>query len=275
MTPLREPDARRRRTRTLIGPLVVATAVVLLPPPAAAATTAVRFAFDGAPSPDGTPISTATNHGSAPVQVSVRTRDGGRVVSASTRPRSSGRAIRFPRFDATLPSPRAVLAVVNASSTDRLDPGTGAIQFGADFVLDSASARAGTVDDGNNLMQRGLWDGRTQLKLEVDGGRLICRVKGRSGEVSITGSTTVATGRWYRASCRRSGSRVTLTLGSWSTTGAYSSRSWSKDGPTGSLTPASRSIPLSIGGKLNDDGSVHGATDQFNGLVDNVVWILG
>jgi hypothetical protein len=168
-----------------------------------------------------------------------------------------------------------VLAITNATATDQLDPGLAPVQFGADFALDSASARSGTVDDGNNLIQRGLWDDRSQLKLEIDAGRLICRVKGRSGEVSITGSTTVETGRWYRASCRRSGTRVTLTLGWWSSSGTYSSRSWAKDGTTGSLSPNARSTPLSVGGKLAADGTVHAATDQFNGPVDNVVWTIG
>lgn len=274
---MRRRSTARLRRRAVASALATAALVTLAPscPSEAATTTAVRLVFDGAPSPDGTAVTTAHNHGSASVKVTVRSVDGGRVVSASTRPGSSGRAIRFPRFDPSRPAPRAVLAITNATSTDQLDPGTGPIQFGADFNLDSASARAGTVDDGNNLIQRGLWNDRSQLKLEIDGGRLICRVKGRSGEVSITGSTTVSTGRWYRASCRRSGTRVTLTLGSWSSTGAYSSRSWSKDGTTGSLTPTSRTTPLSVGGKLYADGSVHGAADQFNGPVDNVVWTLG
>ncbi|MGN6693318.1 MAG: LamG domain-containing protein, partial [Aquihabitans sp.] len=246
--------------RTALAAVASFGAVAWPPAPAGAAPDAVvRIGFDGAASPDGSLVTSATNHGSAPVAFAVTTLDGGRLVSASARPGSSGRAVRFPTFDPTAPSPRAVIRIKNAGSTDRLDPGTRAIQFGADFALDATSARAGSsVDDGNNLLQRGLWDDRTQLKLEVDNGRPICRVKGRSGEVSIVGSTTVQTGRWYRVSCRRSGSRVTLTLGSWSSTGAYAARSWSKDAATGSLTPSSPTIPWSVGGKLNADGTING-----------------
>jgi hypothetical protein len=236
----------------------------------------VRLAFDGAASPDGARVTTATNHGSAPVAVAVASLDAGRVVSASARPGSSGRAVRFPAFDATAPAPRAVLRITNSGSSDRLDPGTAAITFGADFRLDATSASATSdVDDGNNLIQRGLWGDRTQLKLEVDHGRPICRVKGRSGEVSVTAGAAVEAGRWYRLSCRRSGNRVTVTLGSWSSAGAFSSRSWAKDGVTGSLTPASSAVPLSVGGKLNGNGTVNRATDQFNGAVDNVVVTVG
>ena len=46
-----------------------------------------------------------------------------------------------------------------------------------------------------------------------------------------------------------------------------------ESGSTGSLDPTDRaSLPLSVGGKLNADGGiVKDNTDQFNGLIDNVL----
>jgi hypothetical protein len=237
---------------------------------------AVLLRFDGAPTPDGTPIDVATNHGTSSVRVTAVSLDGGRVVSASARPGASGRAVRLPRFDPTRPAPRAVLRIASTGSTDGLDARSGPIRFGADFVLDAASAQPGSaVDDGNNLVQRGLWDDPAQLKLEVDSGRLTCRVKGRSGEVTVISTTTVRPGTWHRAVCQRSGQRVTLTLGTWSSAGAFTARSWSEAGTTGSLSPSAASVPWSVGGKLRNDGAVHPATDQFNGSIDNVVLSLG
>ena len=257
--------------RASAAAVAVVLGLVALQGSAGASSTLVHLAFDGAARPDGTPIATANNHGTASVRIDVASVDGGRVVSASPRPGAGGRAIRFPRFDPSAPAARAVLRIANPGSADPLDPGTGAVQFGADFRLDPTSAQAGSaVDDGNNLLQRGLWDDRSQLKLEVNAGRVVCRVKGRSGAVSITGSTVVTAGTWYRASCRRSGARVTLTVGSWSSAGAYAARSWTKEGTTGSLTPSAPSVPWSVGGKLRSNGSVYPATDQFNGVVDNV-----
>jgi hypothetical protein len=66
--------------------------------------------------------------------------------------------------------------------------------------------------------------------------------------------------------CERNGSKVTLTVKRLGT-----GRTWadSASRKTGKLRPASRSVPFSVGGKLDASGRLVRSADQFNGRVDN------
>jgi hypothetical protein len=202
-----------------------------------------------------------TNNGRTPLAVRTVTRNGGRVASTSG---PSGGAVRLPAYQASN-APVAVLAITDTDGADDLAPGTARFTFGADFALD-AKSQGSRTDNGNNLVQRGLYGHRMQFKLELDGNRPLCRIKGSGGAVSVKSSRTVAPGVWHRAVCKRSGSRVTLTVKRLSDGVKWAT---SRSRATGSLRPSSRSVPVSVGGKLNPNGSLARSADQFNGKVDN------
>lgn len=261
---------RRLRLAVLVPVVAVVGGLVACEPTPPSAAPEVVLHLDDATSPDGTAQSTFRSSGSAAVRAQVVTADGGRARSRAGR--AGGRAVRLPAFDPTSPAPRAIMSITNAGSTDPLDPNSAPFEFGADFALDATSAQtgSGSIDDGDNLIQRGLWNDRSQFKVEIDGRRPACLVRGAAGTVTVVATTRVDASRWYRVRCRREGGTVTLTLTRWSSDGSPVAQSWSATGPTGDLTPASASVPLSVGGKLSG-GAVDGHADQFNGSVDEVV----
>lgn len=212
------------------------------------------------------------NAGTANLRSSLATRSGGTIRPAAGRvaPRTNS-AIRTPAFDARVKGPRAVVKVVDPAGADDLDPGTAGFTFGADFTLNARSQQSGSGDNGNNLIQRGLYGNVSQYKIQVDHKRVTCRIKGSSGVVEVMSPVTITAGRWYRAWCSRSGSSVTIAVTRWSESGAAITSSSSSSGTTGSLSPAIRRVPLSIGGKLNADGAVLDSSDQFNGRIDNAI----
>jgi hypothetical protein len=202
------------------------------------------------------------NAGATALSVRTVTHNGGSVATAGGR---SGDAVRLPAYRASNP-PLAALAVTDRDGADDLAPGTARFRFGADFTVDAAS-QGSAVDNGNNLVQRGLYRDRMQYKLELDGMRPACRVKGTTGAVTVRSPVTVAAGTWYRAVCERNGSEVTLTVTRLATGRAWTS---SASRSTGGLRPSSPSVPLSVGGKLDASGRlVVRSADQFNGKVDN------
>jgi hypothetical protein len=195
------------------------------------------------------------------MNVRVVTAHGGSVRAVSGR--GSSTAARLPRYQATS-EPRAVISAVDSGGADDLDPGTADFVLGADFRLDATSEGSST-DDGNNLVQRGLTGSVMQYKIQLDNDRPSCRIAGTSGVVFVVGAK-VQTGTWYRMRCSRSGSTVTLWLKRFS-----DGRTWtySQSGAIGSLVAGTRSTPLTVGGKLNPDGTMIRSGDQFNGKVDN------
>jgi hypothetical protein len=274
------PPCRRgpRWGRGVLAVPLAAVALAVLPAlPAAAASERVRLSFDEVTTPYGTVQSRFVTRGSAPVRIDVVTRDGGAVRSAAGHAGSADRAVRFPAHDPSSPAARAVIRIRGTGTGDALDPGTGRFEFGADLVLDGTSSdtRAGSVDDGDNLVQRGLWDDRSQYKLELDARRPTCRVKGWSGTRQVIAAVTVQPGRWYRVRCVRNGTALAINVTSWSSTGATSVSTRTTSGATGRMTPSSSDTPLTVGGKLYASGSMVSDTDQFNGRVDNVVFRVG
>ncbi|HXH57210.1 LamG domain-containing protein, partial [Iamia sp.] len=149
----------------------------------------------------------------------------------------------------------------------------GRFEFGADVVLDatSESGAVGSTDNGDNLVQRGLFDDLSQYKLQLDARRPSCRVKGSVGAVFVTASMSVQPGRWYRVRCVRDGSTVSIAVTTWADDGTPTVVTRSATGPTGDMAPSRPTVPLSIGGKLSASGESVTSTDQLNGVVDNVV----
>ncbi len=203
------------------------------------------------------------NRGGTALSVRMLTHNGGTVESTSSD--GSGSAVRFPAFKASSP-PLAVLVVTDETGSDDLAPGTAMFRFGATFNLDSKSAGS-SVDNGDNLVQRGLFGARAQYKIQIDKKHPSCRVKGAAGAVHVTATRSVTPGEWYRALCSRDGSTVTLEVRRISDGTRWTYRG---SGATGSVSPPS-GTPLSIGGKVNDSGRLMtGDSDQFNGRVDDV-----
>jgi hypothetical protein len=152
----------------------------------------------------------------------------------------------------------------DGTAGDPLNPGSGDFSFGADFSLDQQST--GVQDNGDNLMQRGLYADRGQWKLQVDHGLVSCRIKGDQNSAVAKVYPQVVRGVWYRASCARHGDKVTATL---QRLGTATVSSASVTRAIGSVDTSGH--PMSVGGKANRNGNaVSGNSDQFNGAVDNV-----
>ena len=200
--------------------------------------------------------------GAAALDVSTVTAGGG---SVEEEPRGDGTALRFPAFapaDATL----AGLAVVDGEGEDDLAPGTSTFSFGAEFVVDEQSSGS-PVDNGDNIVQRGLFGAESQYKLQLDGDRLSCRVKGADGEVEVAVGEEVTPGEWYRGTCTRYESRVELEL-----VRLDDDETWKEttNGETGELTVSS-SVPFTVGVKISEQGDLmEQDSDQFNGVIDEV-----
>ena len=215
------------------------------------------------------------NGGTAALSIALATINGGTIREGVGRARSANKAVRTPVFNPTADGPRAVIRVVDRVGVDNLNPGGGSFTFGADFVRDANSERARSNDNGDNLIQRGLFDNRSQYKIQVDHGRLSCRIKGGQGVVTVTSPVPISAGRWYRARCTRAGTTVTLIVTRWTASGGAVSAATKRSGVIGSLTPVASTVPLSIGGKLAANGRVLDTTDQFNGRIDNSIVHIG
>jgi hypothetical protein len=205
------------------------------------------------------------NSGMIAVAAEVATDNGGSIETGAGH--EGGTAAVFPAFKSDNP-PFATITVVDDSGRDDLSPGKADFRFGTDFRLDDRSEGAAS-DNGNNLLQRGLFNSGMQYKLQVDGNRPSCRVEGSDGAVTVQSSHVVDSAAWYRVACARSGNDVSLRVirlgdqATWDDTAS---------GRIGTLDAPSRSTALSIGGKVNDGGAIVSSdSDQFNGRLDNVV----
>jgi hypothetical protein len=256
----------RRTTLPFLALSALAAACLVAPvtAPASAATNGreLDLTFDSA-------RTLSRQSGDAALTIRTLTHDGGAVRSVTGYDGSG--AARFPAFARSNP-PMAILTVVDQTGADDLEPAKQEFRFGADFSLD-ATSQTSSVDNGNNLIQRGLFNGTSQYKIELDSDRPKCRVMGGAGAVLVKATSDVSPGTWYRASCFRDGSRVTLTVKRLS-----DGKKWTyeKSGAIGSLTYKS-SIPLTVGGKAKSPSRIFTkASDQFNGKVDNAfVNLLG
>lgn len=255
--------------RTVVATIVGATALTGLglagASPASAAASrelVIDFGNVNGTVTDGTRIATG---GTARTTAVLRTHAGGRGSEVSGR--RGGKALRLPAFDANARISTVPLAVISVTGAG-LDPGWKPFAFGASFKLSSSGYSA--LDNGENLVQRGRYAAGSQYKLQVDRGRVTCRVRGSSGAVMVTGPR-VARDAWYDARCSRSASGVRLQLTRYDGGGSRWTRAWTGSGRTGTLSGLATSTPLSVGGKLNLLGRPMVAdSDQFNGVVDNI-----
>jgi len=198
-----------------------------------------------------------------PVTTAVLTANGGTLTAGS-----QGSA-KFPRLDDTSPAQRAVVTVTSRDNTDPLSPGTDDFTFGAEFWLNYESDGV-SLDNGNNLVQRGLYADPAQYKVQVDHDHVSCRVAGSDGAVVAKSAVVVDPHTWYRTTCARSGDRLQLTV---LDEAAGTLTRTTVSGPIGSVDPGAASVPLAIGGKVTSSGTlVIGSSDQFNGLVDDVFY---
>ncbi|MDN4161710.1 PKD domain containing protein [Nocardioides abyssi] len=229
--------------------------------------------FDEATGAMGSVIGSVENAGSLPVEVSVATGNGGRV-RRDVGTLATG--ARFPAVDArTGPAAAVVVRPAMEAADDGLSPGGGRFTFGADFAIDAESEGTST-DNGDNVVQRGLYQDDAQYKLQVDHRRVSCRVAGDRGHVVVVATTRVRPGTWYRATCSRRLRVVTLTLArvradelTWARSRSRPRR-WTGTGRIGRVV-FDRSVPLAVGAKVLPEGAVAVSdSDQLNGVVDNV-----
>lgn len=179
-------------------------------------------------------------------------------------------ALDFPEFSADDDDyPRAVVTVSNAGDADQLSPGTRNFMWGADFRLDKLSQGLG-VDNGDNVVQRGLSSDPAYFKAEVDKDRAACTVYGTEGRLIIRASEQLTTGRWYRIRCERTADELAVYVTEFDPDGGSRQYASRIKGSVGDVTAVAPTTPLTIGGKVGRDGGLlASATDQFNGLVMN------
>ncbi len=221
----------------------------------------------------GRPFTALTNAGTASVDISIVTAHGGGIVSRASAYTGS-KVADFPAYDGSARGERAVVGVVGTGSVDDLEPVASPFTIGADARLDAASEGTSS-DNGNNLLQRGLYADGAQYKLQIDHRTVSCRVKGALGAALVASRVKVKAGTWYRIRCDRlvldSGQHQLVlrvrTIGRGGRLGAIN-RTQSKPAAIGDVDFPD-GTPLSIGGKLNDDLTIARAVDQFNGLLDN------
>lgn len=227
----------------------------------------------------GRPLTAPVNGGvlASSTTVAVVTLNGG-SIRAVTSFSGQGQAGDFPDFNGSSTGPRAVIRVVNRPgvSADGMNPGTARLEYGADITIDALSAGGGTTDDGNNVIQRGLFNDVAQFKLEVDNRIPRCRSKGDGGASEVASTVTLTAGARYRVRCVRSSGQLSVrvtpitaagTLGTTTTTAVPDL--------SGNLAFAA-STPLAVGGKLNPNGTIAAsASDQFNGTIDNAILRIG
>jgi hypothetical protein len=200
-------------------------------------------------------------------EVAVARTSGGNATVVRGPDSSLPRAVKFPAYVASGTYPRAVVRL-SSMSGGAVSPGTADFEYGAVFRLNAISSGR-SMDNGNNLLQRGLYGNPAQFKLQVDKGYPSCLVRGSNGQVYVASATKLVPDAWYRVTCSRIGSRLTVSVVRHTSSAKTVSRSAS--GSAGRVAFSS-SVVASVGGKLTSSGKVASSTDQFNGAVASA-WI--
>ena len=220
-----------RTRRVLSASMVVASVFVLMgaPPTAAAARRVAWWHMNAATGP----MIDASGHGNDGTLEDIR-----RVSPGYD---GKGRAYRFNGTssrvivgsDASLnPGPRNITLTVHVKTGVQPPPSIG------DYDL--------------------LRKGSGIYKMEIMGsGQASCRFQGSTGSVSIEAGPNVADGRWHAITCRKTPSRIRLTV---------DGASWSEVGHAGSISSRSS---LALGGKPNASG------DRYRGVMDEVSIAFG
>lgn len=211
--------------------------------------------------------------GSAKVSIDVVTLDGGSIDLVTGR--NDRGAIDYPPYRSTERYPRAVVRVVNDGREDQLAPGDQDFVWGADVFLDKESFGT-SVDNGDNLVQRGLSSHGTFYKAEVDDDRPACTVQGQDGIVIVRAEERIEPRRWYRIRCERVGDILKVRAIELGPSGEGATISSIAQGPMGAVPIDDPTVAMTVGGKIGVDQELIGsATDQFNGLVMNPVYAIG
>jgi hypothetical protein len=236
-------------------------------PPEPTSTNLVELNFEDRAAPVGEIVPSVQNTGTGRLYAEIVTHAGGRVLRAEGS--ESGYALRFPGLEGGIDPPAAMLLLRSRDAEDFLSPGDRDFSFGADVLLDEESEDAPT-DNGNNVVQRGLYEDTVQYKLQVDHGSVSCRIAGSDGAAVVT-APVGEPGEWYRVTCERSNGDVLL---SWERLSDSKTGETMRRADIGEVTfPAG--TPFVVGGKLDARGEVTvEATDQFNGVIDNVWFTL-
>ena len=168
---------------------------------------------------------------------------------------TGGTAAGFPapRPPRAATSPRS--RVTPGGDTDTLSTrAAGTSPSALDVLLPETGGQRAGIDDGDNLMQRGLFGGSGQFKLQIDGGRPSCRVAGDDGEVLVKATGAVELGTVVPAAVRadrRPGRPVRRHA--WTTSGDVTWQGWSEDGTTGDIGAGTPPATLSVAAKLNPE----------------------
>lgn len=197
---------------------------------------------------------------------------GGRLQTVPG-PTGAAGAVLFPSVEESTQGRDAVLRVIAPDDSRVLEPGSADFWFGLDLQFPEATSSS-DADNGDNLLQRGLFGDTGQLKLQADHGVPSCRVAGESGDVTVKADAPLPTGPWFRVRCQRTAGQVTLYVGEVDASGTVEAwRHWTEEGPTGEIDFPDPAPAVSIGGKLNPQGGlVEDAPDQFNGALTHVVY---
>ena len=182
-----------------------------------------------------------------------------------TELRGTGLALSYPRpcrkpsFRLSGTSPTCPRVVLQASTSDDLNPGIRPFAWGAMIKLPPNA-----TGPGENVIQKGFRARTGQFKLQVDGvaGHPSCVITETRTRAfhEVYARLSIADGLWHRVDCLRG--RTTLMI-------VVDRRiSAEKLIPAGLMV--SNDMPLRIGGK-----GVLRANDQFNGAIDDVYVALG
>jgi len=201
-------------------------------------------------------------------RVSVRSLEagGGQVIQVPSGNGTS--ALRFPSYSPEVQSPRLVLVINPVGATDLLNPEAKDFSFGADLRLNDVSSGEGD-DNGDNVLQRGLFSDASQYKLQVDKRVPSCTVKSGKAQLFVKFDDSLDDG-WFRVRGAYEAKSLTLSVSRIlpDRIEDLGNKIESKSlGPVGFSTRT----PATIGGKLGSNGElVLHQSDQFNGELDNV-----
>ncbi|MBR7744438.1 hypothetical protein KC207_14175 [Phycicoccus sp. BSK3Z-2] len=271
-------------TRTVTAALVAAGLVVagvVLVRPAAGAEPGLVLDVDFADAPAGRILHEPSLGGSAAgsLRAVVVTQDA-RAYTAHSPAAEDEQALRLPEYEVLdgTRTPLAVLGIRPTGGSDPLAVGERSFRWQADFRQDPDIGD--DPADGDNLLQRGLYDDRSQWKLSVDKHVVGCYLKTADGRRSGVETRLHDIDSWHRATCERTvtgeGTAVlSLTLGVWD--GEDFQETFSGEAPENAFGAVEfdPDALVSVGGKLNPDGSLSGSPDQFNGWVDGIALRVG
>jgi hypothetical protein len=201
-------------------------------------------------------------------RVSVRSLEAGGGQAVQVQSGNGTSALRFPPYSAERQAPRLVLVIKPVGATDLLNPEGNDLSFGADLRLNDLSSGKGD-DNGDNVLQRGLFSDANQYKLQVDKRVPSCTVKSGEARLFVKFDHGLDEG-WFRVRCDYEAGSLTLSVSKILTDNVQELGDKTKSMSIGSLD-FSGSTPVTIGGKIGSNGElVLHQSDQFSGELDNV-----